>query len=32
MPIDTEAEFTEVYRAHYEDVLRFVRLRARSTT
>ncbi|MDX3614921.1 RNA polymerase sigma factor [Streptomyces europaeiscabiei] len=28
MPIDTEAEFTDVYRAHYEDVLRFVRRRA----
>ncbi|OLZ61193.1 RNA polymerase subunit sigma [Streptomyces sp. IMTB 2501] len=28
MPIDTEAQFTEVYRAHYEDVLRFVRRRA----
>ncbi|CCB71096.1 RNA polymerase sigma factor [Streptantibioticus cattleyicolor] len=28
MPIDTEARFTEVYRAHYEDVLRFVRRRA----
>jgi RNA polymerase sigma-70 factor (ECF subfamily) len=28
MPIDTEAQFTDVYRAHYEDVLRFVRRRA----
>ncbi|MEV7427633.1 MULTISPECIES: RNA polymerase sigma factor [unclassified Streptomyces] len=28
MPIHTEAQFTEVYRAHYEDVLRFVRRRA----
>ncbi|MFD4558437.1 RNA polymerase sigma factor [Streptomyces sp. NPDC058469] len=28
MPIATEAQFTEVYRAHYEDVLRFVRRRA----
>ncbi|WP_406195053.1 sigma-70 family RNA polymerase sigma factor [Streptomyces europaeiscabiei] len=28
MPIDTEAEFTDVYPAHYEDVLRFVRRRA----
>ncbi|MFE7765979.1 RNA polymerase sigma factor [Streptomyces sp. NPDC057438] len=28
MPIDTEAQFTEVYRAHYADVLRFVRRRA----
>ncbi|MET9078662.1 sigma-70 family RNA polymerase sigma factor [Streptomyces sp. NPDC004232] len=30
MPIHTEAEFTDVYRAHYEDVLRFVRRRAHS--
>ncbi|MFJ8001140.1 RNA polymerase sigma factor [Streptomyces sp. NPDC096310] len=28
MPIHTEAQFTEVYRAHYEDLLRFVRRRA----
>ncbi|MEU1457823.1 hypothetical protein [Streptomyces avermitilis] len=28
MPIDTEAQFTDAYRAHYEDVLRFVRRRA----
>ncbi|MGQ4385256.1 RNA polymerase sigma factor [Streptomyces sp. SAS_270] len=28
MPIDTEAQFTDVYRAHYEDVRRFVRRRA----
>ncbi|MDX2675009.1 RNA polymerase sigma factor [Streptomyces sp. NY05-11A] len=28
MPIDNEAQFTDVYRAHYEDVLRFVRRRA----
>jgi RNA polymerase sigma-70 factor (ECF subfamily) len=28
MPIDTEAQFTEVYRAHYADVLRFVHRRA----
>jgi RNA polymerase sigma-70 factor (ECF subfamily) len=28
MPIDTEAQFTDVYRAHYADVLRFVRRRA----
>ncbi|WP_043687067.1 RNA polymerase sigma factor [Streptomyces xylophagus] len=28
MPIASEAQFTEVYRAHYEDVLRFVRRRA----
>ncbi|MEH0575000.1 MULTISPECIES: sigma-70 family RNA polymerase sigma factor [Streptomyces] len=28
MPIDTEAQFTDVYLAHYEDVLRFVRRRA----
>ncbi|MCA1219231.1 RNA polymerase sigma factor [Streptomyces sp. 8L] len=28
MPIDTEAQFTELYRANYEDVLRFVRRRA----
>jgi RNA polymerase sigma-70 factor (ECF subfamily) len=28
MPIDTEAEFTEMYLAHYEDLLRFVRRRA----
>ncbi|MFI6702598.1 RNA polymerase sigma factor [Streptomyces sp. NPDC050509] len=28
MPIQTEAQFTEVYRAHYEDLLRFVRRRA----
>ena len=28
MPIDTEDQFTHVYRAHYEDVLRFVRRRA----
>jgi RNA polymerase sigma factor (sigma-70 family) len=28
MPIDEEAQFTEVYRAHYGDVLRFVRRRA----
>jgi RNA polymerase sigma factor (sigma-70 family) len=28
MPIDTEDEFTDVYRAHYGDVLRFVRRRA----
>jgi hypothetical protein len=27
-PIDTEAQFTNVYRAHYEDALRFVRRRA----
>jgi RNA polymerase sigma factor (sigma-70 family) len=31
MPIDTEAQFTDVYRAHYEDVLRFVRRRAHPT-
>ncbi|MGW2933149.1 RNA polymerase sigma factor [Streptomyces sp. NPDC001156] len=28
MAIDSEDEFTDVYRAHYEDVLRFVRRRA----
>ena len=28
MTIDSEDEFTDVYRAHYEDVLRFVRRRA----
>ncbi|MFD9390308.1 RNA polymerase sigma factor [Streptomyces sp. NPDC060000] len=28
MSIDTDAQFTDVYRAHYEDVLRFVRRRA----
>ncbi|ULR52101.1 RNA polymerase sigma factor [Streptomyces deccanensis] len=28
MPIDSEAQFTDVYRAHYADVLRFVRRRA----
>lgn len=28
MAIDTEDEFTDVYRAHYDDVLRFVRRRA----
>ncbi|MFE2938849.1 RNA polymerase sigma factor [Streptomyces sp. NPDC059255] len=28
MPIRTEAQFTEVYRAHYEDLLRFIRRRA----
>jgi DNA-directed RNA polymerase specialized sigma24 family protein len=28
MPIETEAQFTDEYRAHYEDVLRFVRRRA----
>jgi RNA polymerase sigma factor (sigma-70 family) len=28
MTIQSEAEFTEVYRANYEDVLRFVRRRA----
>lgn len=28
MPIDSEAEFTDVYRAHYDDVVRFVRRRA----
>ncbi|WP_416985541.1 RNA polymerase sigma factor [Streptomyces sp. T028] len=28
MPIENEDRFTEVYRAHYEDVLRFVRRRA----
>jgi RNA polymerase sigma-70 factor (ECF subfamily) len=31
MPIETEAQFTDVYRAHYEDVLRFVRRRAHPT-
>lgn len=28
MSIETEAQFTDAYRAHYEDVLRFVRRRA----
>ncbi|MGW3244747.1 RNA polymerase sigma factor [Streptomyces sp. NPDC001070] len=28
MAIDTEDEFADIYRAHYEDVLRFVRRRA----
>jgi RNA polymerase sigma factor (sigma-70 family) len=28
MAIDTEDEFADVYRAHYDDVLRFVRRRA----
>ncbi|MEV6055325.1 hypothetical protein [Streptomyces sp. NPDC052107] len=28
MAIDSEDEFTDVYRAHCEDVLRFVRRRA----
>ncbi|MFJ4925059.1 RNA polymerase sigma factor [Streptomyces sp. NPDC088736] len=31
MAIDSEDEFTDVYRAHYEDVLRFVRRRAHPT-
>ncbi|QKW08123.1 RNA polymerase sigma factor [Streptomyces sp. NA04227] len=31
MPIATEDQFTDVYRAHYEDVLRFVRRRAHPT-